>query len=137
MSDCIFCKIVSEEISSEKIYEDEYTMAFLDSMPSNPGHTLVIPKDHFENIYGLPDEDICRLMISVKKVATAVKNGVDADGLNISMNNESAAGQVIFHAHIHIIPRFIEDGHKLFGHKPYKEGEAKKVAEKIRKELAS
>lgn len=132
---CIFCKIVAGNIPSQKVYEDNETMAFLDINPNNHGHTLVIPKDHFENIYGTPSETLCRMIMTVQKMAIAVKNGVSADGINISMNNESAAGQDVFHAHIHIIPRFNEDGYKHWPHKPYKEGEMESTAEKIRKEL--
>src|SRR5581483_2190419 len=112
MQDCVFCKIVSGEIPAEKVYEDEYTLAFMDIHPSNPGHVLVIPKDHFENLYTIPDEELCRLMLSVKKVAIAVKHGTLADGIHLVMNNEKPGGQLVFHAHIHIIPRYIEDDFK-------------------------
>ncbi len=136
MEDCIFCKIIKGEIPSEKIYEDDYSFSFLDIKPSSSGHALVIPKDHFENLYTLPDEELCRLMISVKKVATALKHGLDADGINLVMNNEAGAGQLVYHAHIHIIPRLINDKDFHFGrHVQYKEGEMKEVAEKIRKEI--
>lgn len=135
MESCIFCKIVRGEIPSYKVYEDEDVLAFLDIRPVNPGHTLVIPKDHFENIYTLPDETIARLSLAIKKVAIAVKHGVDADGINLSMNNEAPAGQVIFHAHIHIIPRTNDDGLKLWPQHDYKEHEARDVADQIRKAL--
>jgi|SRR5271168_2974773 len=131
-SNCIFCKIIDGSIPADKVYEDEHTLAFLDIRPTNVGHTLVIPKDHFENIYTTPDETLCRLMISVRKIALAVKNAVDAEGINISMNNERPAGQLVFHTHIHIIPRFETDGFKSWGHTEYKDGEAEKVAEDIR-----
>ncbi len=133
--ECIFCKIATGEIPANKVYEDEHVLAFLDIRPVNPGHTLVIPKDHFENIYTLPDETMARLGLAVKKVALAVKHGMDADGINLAMNNEAPAGQVIFHAHVHVIPRIAEDGLKLWPQKEYKEGEAESVAETIRKSL--
>jgi len=133
MENCIFCKIVSGEIPTNKVYEDEHTLAFLDIRPVNPGHTLVIPKDHFENIYTLPDEAMARLGLAVKKVALAVKEGVEADGININMNNEADAGQVIFHAHIHVIPRKSGDGLALWPQKDYAAGEANDVAESIKK----
>ncbi len=110
-------------------------MAFLDIRPNNPGHTLVVPKDHFENIYTTPDETLARTILSAKKVAVAIKNSLDADGINIGMNNEEAAGQVIFHTHIHIIPRYKTDGFKHWPQKEYKEGEAETIAEKIKNEL--
>lgn len=130
-TDCIFCKIIDGEIPAHKVYEDDFTFAFLDINPNNHGHTLVIPKDHFENIYGLPDETLCRLMITVKKIALAVKNGMDADGVNIGMNNESAAGQLVNHAHVHIIPRFVNDGLIHWAAKTYLPGEAETAAKKI------
>ncbi len=135
MENCIFCKIVSGEIPSEKVYEDEHTLAFLDIRPVNAGHTLVIPKDHFENIYTLPDETMARLGLAVKKVAVAVKQGMDADGINLAMNNEAPSGQVIFHAHVHVIPRIEGDGLKLWPQRDYKEGEATSVAEQIKKSI--
>ena len=129
---CIFCKIVSGEIPANKVYEDDHTLAFLSIGPNNPGHTLVIPKDHFENIYGLPDETLCRTMIAVKKIALAIKNGLDADGVNIGMNNEGSAGQEINHAHFHIIPRKIDDGLVHWPPKAYLPGEAEEVLQKIK-----
>ncbi len=134
-ADCIFCKIVAGEIPASKVYEDDETLAFLDIMPNNPGHTLVIPKDHFENVYSTPDETFCRMAITARKMAIAIKNGMDADGVNIIMNNESAAGQIVPHAHIHVIPRLNEDGFKHWPSKTYKEGESEVVVEKIKKEL--
>lgn len=135
MDNCIFCKIVKGELPSHKVYEDEHTLAFLDIRPVNLGHTLVIPKDHFENIYTLPDETMARLSLAVKKVAIAVKQGVDADGINIGMNNEASAGQVVFHAHIHIIPRIEGDGLHLWPQHDYKENEVADVADQIRRAL--
>src|SRR3989344_662416 len=120
--DCIFCKIVKGEIPSCKIYEDSDTLAFLDIAPVNPGHTLVIPKEHFENLYTLPDETLAGLILTAKKIAQAIKKGIGADGVNIGMNNEKSGGQVIFHAHLHIIPRIEGDGLKLWPQKSYKEG---------------
>lgn len=132
MNECIFCKIVSGEIPSNKVYEDEHTLAFLDIRPTNHGHALVIPKDHFENIYTIPDETMVRLSLTVKNVALAVKQGVEAEGVNVVMNNEAPAGQIIFHAHFHIIPRFKNDGFKPWPQKEYLEGEASTVAERIK-----
>jgi len=135
MENCIFCKIVKGEIPAEKVYEDDYTFAFLDINPGNPGHTLIIPKEHTENLYTISDEVLCRVMISTRKVALAVKHGMDADGIHLVVNNEKPAGQIIFHFHIHIVPRFVEDDFKWGVHKSYKESEIKEIAEKIKKEL--
>ncbi|MFA6463555.1 MAG: HIT family protein [Candidatus Paceibacterota bacterium] len=133
--DCIFCKIIKGEIPSEKIYEDEWSLAFLDINPVNAGHALVVPKDHFENIYTTPDETLARLSLVVKKVAVAIKNGMGADGVTISMNNEPAGGQVIFHTHFHIVPRLETDGLKLWPQRKYQEGELSDTLEKIREAL--
>lgn len=111
MNDCIFCKIVSGEIPSVKIYEDEATLAFLDISPLNPGHTLVIPKEHHENIFDVSDESLAPVMRTAKKVANAIKNAVNADAINIGINNGKEAGQLVFHLHIHVIPRFAGDGY--------------------------
>jgi len=132
MNDCLFCKIVAGDIPCEKIYEDEDTFAFLDIHPINRGHALVIPKIHAENIYDIPREDFCNLMETVRQLAPAVKDAVNADGINIGMNNDGAAGQLVFHAHIHIIPRFVSDGHRHWHGTPYQNGEIRMVAEAIR-----
>ena len=108
--DCVFCKIISGEIPCYKVYEDEDFLAFLDIYPVNMGHTLVIPKGHFENIFSLPDDVASKYFVVVKKIASVVKEVMNADGINIGMNNLSAAGQVVFHSHIHIIPRYKNDG---------------------------
>ncbi len=130
---CLFCKIIAGEIPSAKIYEDEHSFAFLDINPVNPGHSLLVPKKHFTSLYETPDETLKELSPLVKKLAIAVKKAVSADGVNIGMNNDPAAGQIIFHAHFHVIPRFAADGHKHWrGKRPYKDGEMDEVAEKIK-----
>ncbi|MEN9604611.1 MAG: hypothetical protein RJB39_296 [Candidatus Parcubacteria bacterium] len=134
-ANCLFCKIVRGEVPSVKLYEDEETLAFLDIHPNNRGHALVVPKTHFENIYGLPAETLCRIALTSQKVATALKNAVDADGINIVMNNESAAGQMIWHSHTHIIPRQNEDKGYLGQKYTYIAGEMEEIAEKVKKEL--
>ena len=92
MNDCVFCKIAQGKIPSDKIYEDDNFFAFLDINPNNPGHALIIPKNHYENIYTAPDEILCDIGPIIKKIAIAVKKGINADGINIIMNNDSAAG---------------------------------------------
>lgn len=136
MESCIFCNIVAKKIPSFTVYEDEDTLAFLDIQPNNPGHTLVIPKVHSENLYDMSDHALAMTVRTAQKVARAVKLAMSADGINLAMNNESAAGQVIFHPHFHVIPRFKEDGYRHWPQKMYKEGEAEEIAEKIRSALA-
>ena len=134
--DCLFCKIISGVIPSAKVYEDEYSFAFLDINPINPVHTLLVPKRHFANLYETSDETLKELAPTIKKLAIAVKKAVSADGINIGMNNDSAAGQLIFHAHFHIIPRHTEDGFRHWrGKRAYKDGEINQVAEKIKASL--
>ena len=108
--DCVFCKIIKKEIPCVRVYEDDKTLAFLDINPINKGHTLVIPKNHHENLYDLPDEEYHACLDSVRKVARAIKESIRPDGLNLGMNNGRSAGQVVFHAHFHLIPRFLTDG---------------------------
>lgn len=135
MENCIFCKIVKGEIPSAKLYEDEETLAFLDIAPVNIGHTLVIPKKHFENILETPEDIMAHMMRVVKKISHALEV-LGPDGININMNNRAAAGQVIFHAHIHIIPRLKDDGFQLWhGRRPYNEGEMAATANKITQAL--
>lgn len=134
--DCLFCKILAGDIPAEKVYEDKHAFAFLDIQPNNPGHTLLVPKAHARNILDMDTEAVCAIIPALKKLAHAVKDAVSADGLNIAMNIEPAAGQIIFHAHIHIIPRFTSDGHRHFEKRPYKSAEEMhEVAEKIRAAL--
>ena len=112
MTDCIFCKILNKEISSTKLYEDENVYAFLDIRPINKGHALVVPKRHSETFLDMASEDIASLFKTTQKVATAVMEAMNADGFNIGMNNFPAAGQEVPHSHVHIIPRFSDDGLK-------------------------
>lgn len=133
MSDCLFCKIIASEIPTTKVYEDEHTLAFLDIHPINIGHTLVIPKAHHANLYETPNETLAHLAVVIKKLSIAIKDAVHADGINIGMNNDPVAGQVIFHTHIHVIPRFSGDG-LIHWHsaRDYTEGEMEKISEKIK-----
>lgn len=110
--DCLFCQIINGQIPAYRIYEDEDFIAFLDVKPINLGHSLIVPKKHYRNLFDLPTELLNKLGITIQALALAVKNGTQADGLNVSWNNEPAAGQIIFHAHIHLIPRFEGDGLK-------------------------
>lgn len=135
MHDDIFTKIIAGEIPSARVYEDEETFAFLDIAPKTPGHTLVVPKQQYANIYDIPEDTLCHVMRTVKMLAPAIKRAVQADGINIGMNNEPAAGQEVMHAHVHIIPRFAEDGLEFWPSGTYKEGEAEKIAEKIQSEM--
>ena len=135
MKDCLFCKIVAGEIPATKVYEDKNTLAFLDINPVNPGHTLIIPKKHSRNIFDIEKEDLVNVTNNIQKIAKAIKKGLNPDGINIISNNEPAAGQVIFHTHTHIVPRFTGDGFKHWQGTPYKNNETEEVAEKIKEAL--
>lgn len=131
MDDCIFCKIVKGELPTTKVYEDTDILAFLDIAPINVGHSLVIPKAHYPNIYKTPENLLAKMMIVAKKISHALET-ISPDGVNIAMNNKKAAGQVVFHSHIHIIPRQEGDGFKLWeGKRNYSPGEKEDVAKKI------
>lgn len=135
MEDCIFCKIIKGEIPSCTLYEDETVLAFLDIGPVNPGHTLVIPKTHSRNAMHMSASDFSTFAEALPAIAQAVQKGTNADGINIIFNNESAAGQIVFHTHAHILPRFQDDGHIWWPHGSYAEDEMEAYAEKIRNEL--
>lgn len=105
---CTFCKIVRGEAPASYVYEDEKVMAFLSTRPINVGHTLVVPKRHYENIFEISEEEVVHLSKIVKKVAYAVRKAVSAEGIRIVQNNGEAAGQVIFHLHVHVIPMYAE-----------------------------
>jgi len=137
MNDCIFCKITSGEVPSAQIYEDEDFVAFVDMKPNNYGHSLLVPKMHYKNIYEIDGPAKARLGEVIQLLSSAIKKAVNADGINVHMNNDAPAGQVIFHQHTHIIPRYENDGQHLgFTQKEYEYPEQRiEIAEKIRQVL--
>ena len=108
--DCIFCKIVNGEIPTKKTYEDNNFIAFLDIKPKADGHTIIISKNHFRNLLDMPTTLGNEMLEAIKKVSLDLIKQKKGTGFNLIVNNESAAGQVIFHTHIHIIPRKKDDG---------------------------
>lgn len=133
---CIFCRIVQKQVPSSLVFEDEKVMAFLDIRPLNEGHTLVIPKAHYESIFDIPKEHIAYLHGITKRIAFAVEKVTKADGISIIQQNGKAAGQDIFHLHVHVIPRY--EDQKLPSFSEISEIDRKKLsqtAEKIRKYL--
>lgn len=106
MSECIFCKIIDGSIPSAKIYEDDHVYAFMDIMPLTKGHTLIIPKNHKENIYDLSEEEASNLFKVVPKIASVLKESFGPVGMNLLNNNGAPAGQSVFHFHLHFIPRY-------------------------------
>lgn len=104
--DCIFCSIIEGKIPSAKVYEDEHVYAFLDISQVTNGHTLVIPKTHVKDIYELPEDVANNLFSRIPKIANAIKQAYNPIGMNVLNNNEIAAGQSVYHLHMHIIPRY-------------------------------
>lgn len=134
-NDCIFCKIVAGEIPCAKLEETATTLAFLDIAPVRPGHALVIPKAHHETLFDLPAELAEDLLAALQRVGRATMDATGASGLNLGMNCYKDAGQLVFHAHYHLIPRQADDGLSLWGQSSYAAGEMDALAEKIRAAL--
>ena len=129
---CIFCKIISGEIPSYRVYEDETTLAFLDINPTNPGHTLVVPKRHLVNIEEADEKILSRAMKVVKKVGASLKDNLAVPGYNVQVNNDPTAGRIVPHLHFHVVPRLAEDGLKLWPQRKYGAGEAEAVLNRIK-----
>lgn len=130
---CIFCQIVEKKEPASIIYEDDKVMAFLDVMPRNPGHVLVIPKAHRENIFEITEDEIGHLYKIVRKVAIAVKKAVDAEGVSIVQSNKVSQG--FLHFHTHVVPRYFDDGMPIVweGDERVDDKELDKIAEEIRR----
>lgn len=137
MNECIFCKIVDKEIPATVVFEDDDVLAFMDIGPIIKGHALVIPKKHYDPVTETPDDIVVKLHLVAKRVAQAQMNGLGADGVNIMQNNGKAAGQEVPHIHVHVIPRFSQDGHRWnWNAKKYDDfNEMKKLAEKMQKHM--
>ena len=106
---CIFCKIAAGEIPSATIYEDDDFRVILDIEPASKGHALILPKDHYANLYELPEELASKALVVAKKVVTKMTEIVGCEGYNVLQNNGEVAGQTVFHFHMHLIPRYKED----------------------------
>ena len=113
MSDCIFCKIANGEIPSNTIYEDDSFRVILDNGPATKGHALVLPKEHYADLYEIPEDVVAGAVKVAKKVAGTMKEKLSCDGLNLVQNNGEAAGQTVMHFHLHIIPRYENDGQHI------------------------
>lgn len=129
----IFTKIIQGEIPSVKLYEDQKCIVILDINPNHKGHSLVIPKEEYETVVECPKDVMQHLIVVAKKVATHTMKTLKCDGLNLVINNKPAAGQEIPHIHIHVIPRYSDDGYKHgYGHVKYEEGELEEYGKKLR-----
>jgi len=136
VDNCIFCKIVAGQIPATKVYEDEVALAFLDIGPISDGHTLVIPKQHFDKLHECPAELLSQISRCLGRIAHAAVAATGADGYNVLCNNGRVAGQLVDHMHFHIIPRNAGDGvFNRWPHFKYPEGKAEALAESIRQNL--
>lgn len=137
MAECIFCKIVKGEIPSFKVFENDRVFCFLDINPLTKGHTLVIPKNHYENVFDIPENDLKEIISTAKDLSVKIKKTLNAEGVNLVNASGEAAEQSIFHFHLHIVPRYKNDGlemNKWWQSKAQKAdfGELEKTAEKLR-----
>lgn len=112
-NDCIFCKIANGEIPSSTIYEDDPFRVILDLSPATKGHALILPKKHMANIFEMDEETAEKVFVLASRIAKAMKEALNCDGLNIVQNNGEIAGQTVFHFHMHIIPRYNDDGQQI------------------------
>ncbi|MBQ2100735.1 MAG: HIT family protein [Lachnospiraceae bacterium] len=110
---CIFCKLANGEIPTRTVYEDEDFRAILDLGPATPGHTLILPKDHAANLFELSDETAAKVLPVAKKVAALLRDRLGCPGLNLVQNNGELAGQTVMHFHLHLIPRYENDGQSI------------------------
>ena len=137
MSDCVFCKIVAGQIPSTRVFEDEHTVAFMDLGQVNPGHVLVAVKKHADNLYALDDVQAAAVARTSTRVARAIRDAFAPAGLSVYQANGKAAGQTVFHYHVHLLPRHDADGMELTW--PVKNPSREKLegyAEEIRRKLA-
>ena len=111
--DCIFCKIANGQIPSKTLYEDEDFRVILDLGPATEGHALILPKEHAANLFELSEELAAKALLVAQKIAVRMKNTLGCDGLNLVQNNGEAAGQTVSHFHIHVIPRYKNDGQNI------------------------
>ena len=130
--DCIFCRIANGEIPSNTVYEDAYFKAILDLSPATKGHTLILPKDHFDDLFAADEETMGRILKTAQKIGAGMIKALHCDGINVVQNNGAAAGQTVRHLHVHLIPRYEGDGQTIL----WKPGEpTQDELEAIRKQI--
>lgn len=132
--ECLFCKIIAGEIPSTAVYEDDDFKAILDVNPAARGHVIIIPKRHASNIYELEDEDAAKVFPIARRIASALQKTYGCDGVNILQNNGEAAGQTVFHLHVHVVPRYYGDSVQIKW-KPGDTPDLNEVAEEIKKNI--
>ncbi len=132
--ECLFCKIIAGELPSTPVYEDEDYKVILDVNPAARGHVIIIPKKHAANIFELEDEEAAKVFPIAKKIAAALRKTYHCDGINILQNNGEAAGQTVFHLHVHVVPRYYGDDVNIMW-EPGNTPDLEEVAQEIRKNL--
>jgi len=136
MDNCIFCKIIKKELPVDIVFENEHVIAFLDIAPINKGHTLVVPKTHHSSISTPSDEELFHIMKVGSQIGRALMKGCDYDGFNLHLSNGNCAGQVVDHAHLHVVPRIGTDGfHWNWRSQKYEEGEKEDYIKKMKSKL--
>ncbi len=124
MSDCIFCKLANGEIPTKTFFENEDFRVIFDAAPASKGHALILPKKHYANLFEMPDELAAKLLPFAKEMAASLMEKTGADGMNLVQNNGEAAGQTVFHFHLHLIPRYKGDDKSIANWKPGSQDEA-------------
>ncbi len=132
---CIFCKLANGDIPTNSIYEDENFNVILDASPATKGHALILPKQHYANVFEIDDEVLAKAAKLAKKIVTKEKEILGCDGYNLVQNNGEVAGQTVFHFHLHLIPRYKSENDKDFlqwNHKDFSDDEMKKICEEMK-----
>ena len=133
MENCVFCKIIQGQILAHKIYETEGVFVFLDINPYTRGHTLVIPKKHYQDIFDIPDSELQKLIVEVQKTAKLLKEKLNAEAINIFQRNGLLAGQEVDHIHFHVVPRYPDDRVKMLPRGQYKGNDFEEVVKLLTK----
>jgi histidine triad (HIT) family protein len=134
--DCIFCRIVARTAAAQRVHEDELTVTFMDLFPASRGHLLIVPKRHFSDILGADDASLVRVIVNSRRIALALKRALGPDGIGVHQLNGAAAGQTVFHYHMHVIPRRTGDPIGFHGRRQAEESELAEVASEIAQALA-
>jgi histidine triad (HIT) family protein len=135
MEDCLFCKIIRKEIPSYEIYEDNHVYAFLDIRPVHPGHVLVVPKMHSKGFRDAKPDDLKYVVFAAQKIAEAVMEALKTPAFNLELNDGEVAGQIVPHTHLHVIPRYENDGLKHWPGKDLDKAKGEELARQIREAL--
>lgn len=133
--ECIFCKIIKGDIPGYVVYEDDHVMGFFDILPISPGHTIIVPKNHFADVEELSDDEMSAMALAIKKIGKGVMEGLDVKGYSVFLDNKSAANQHVPHVHFHLVPRVEGDGLERWPQSGYGEGEAEECLKNIKNNL--